>query len=53
MIAHALTIIVNELNQHFADAYGIAAPQAQLGNLAEGFTTNAGNGGLERDFLYL
>lgn len=53
MISHALTIVMNELNQHLADAYGAVPPQVGLGNLAEGFATGAGNGGIARDMLYL
>ena len=53
MISHALTIVINELNTHLTDAYNVTTPQAELGNLAEGFATSSGNGGLERDRLYL
>ena len=53
MLAHALTIVVNELNRHRVDAYGGVAPQAALGNVSEGFA-GAGNGGvIARDLLYL
>jgi len=51
VIAHGLTIIVNELNKHLVGTYGSIAPQAALGNVAEGFSS--GNGGLPRDLLYL
>lgn len=54
MIAHALTIVVNELNKHLEDTYESVAPQAGLGNLAEGFVTSGpGGGGLSRNLLYL
>jgi len=53
MISHALTIVINELNTHLANSYGAITPQAELGNLAEGFATSSGNGGLARDLLYL
>ena len=53
MISHALTIVINELNRHLTDAYGALTPQAELGNLAEGFAAAPGNGGLARDLLYL
>jgi hypothetical protein len=53
MISHALTIVINELNKHLTDAYGSVTPQAGLGNLAEGFATSPGNGGVSRDLLYL
>lgn len=53
MISHALTVVVNELNTHFANTYLTTTPQAELGNLAEGFAASAGNGGLARDRLYL
>lgn len=53
MLAHALTIVINELNKHLVDTYGSAAPQAGLGNLSEGFITGAGNGGVPRDMLHL
>lgn len=56
MIAHALIIVMNELNKHLADTYskpGLTPPRAELGNPAEGFATSAGNGGISRDMLYL
>lgn len=53
MISHALTIVINEMNTHLADTYGAASPQVGLGNLAEGFISGAGNGGILRDKLYL
>lgn len=56
MIAHALTIVMNELNKHLADTSskpGLNPPKAELGNLAEGFATSAGSGGVSRDMLYL
>ena len=53
MLAHALSIVVNELNRHFVEAYGGVASQAALGNLSEGFVTGVNNGGIARDMLYL
>lgn len=53
MISHALTIVKNELNRHFVDTYQSATPQVGLGNLAEGFATGNGTGGISRDRLYL
>ena len=53
MISHALTIVINELNTHLANIYGATTPQAELGNLAEGFAASPGNAGLARDRLYL
>src|SRR5882672_5718788 len=52
MLAHTLTIVVNELNRHLVDEYGAIAPQVALGNLSEGFA-GGGNGGIARDMLYL
>lgn len=52
MIAHALTIVLNELNKHLADNYGTDGMNTgRLGNLAEGFGN--GVGGNPRDVLYL
>jgi hypothetical protein len=53
MISHALTIVINELNKHLLDTYGSTDPQVGLGNLAEGFVTGTGNGGVSRNMLYL
>lgn len=53
MISHALTIVINELDKHLTDTYQSSSPQAGLGNLAEGFATGAGNGGVSRNMLYL
>jgi hypothetical protein len=53
MLAHALTIVINELNRHLVDVYAAVAPQAALGNLSEGFATGLNNGGNARDMLYL
>lgn len=53
MISHALTIVINELNTHFATTYLTTTPQVELGNLAEGFAASSGNGGLARDQIYL
>ncbi|MDR4505827.1 MAG: DUF4255 domain-containing protein [Candidatus Scalindua sp.] len=52
MLSHALIIVRNELNKHFADSYGSGASQVELRNIAEGFSTT-GNGSSERDRLYL
>jgi hypothetical protein len=41
MISHALTIVANELQAHLTAAYGMAANQVQLANMAEGFVTGA------------
>jgi hypothetical protein len=54
VISHALTIIMNEMNTHLADAYGSVPPQVGLGNVAEGLvSTGSGGGGLPRNLLYL
>lgn len=51
MISHALTIVINELNEHLT-AYGASGASAQLGNLAEGFKSGAANApGVARDIL--
>ena len=52
MISHALTIVMNELNKHLADAYQATSPQVRLGNLAEGFGAESGNNGM-RETLHL
>ncbi len=49
MISHALTIIVNELNRHFIDAYAAADGSVRLGNMAEGFSAS----GVPREALIL
>lgn len=51
MISHALTIIANETQRHFSDAYGVPATPSviQLGNIAEG----VGATGVPRDVLCL
>ncbi|HBG06842.1 MAG: hypothetical protein A2075_00110 [Geobacteraceae bacterium GWC2_58_44] len=53
MISHALTIVINELDKHFADSYGADPSQVGLGNVSEGLVTVANNGGLLRNKLYL
>ena len=54
MISHALTIVVNELNKHLDDVYGVAgSPRAGLGNMGEGLSTGAGSNGVPRDRLNL
>ncbi|PKM35421.1 MAG: DUF4255 domain-containing protein [Gammaproteobacteria bacterium HGW-Gammaproteobacteria-10] len=52
MIAHALTIVLNELNRHLTDHYGSDVMNVgRLGNLADGFGNGAGAN--PRDVLYL
>lgn len=55
MLAHALTIVTNELEKHLGDTYGQpATPQVRLGNIAEGVGSNGGNpGAMPRDVLGL
>lgn len=56
MIAHALTIVLNELNKHLIDNYESDLSQVVLGNLAEGLVTassNSGGAGVSRDKLCL
>jgi hypothetical protein len=54
MIAHALTIVINEINQHLDDVFQMSAPAASLGNLAEGFAGGGpGSGGVARNRLIL
>lgn len=53
MIAHALIIVKNELNQHLTGAYGSSSGNAILGNLAEGLASGADTSGLQRDALVL
>jgi hypothetical protein len=54
MISHALTIVMNEMNSHLAEAYGSVLPQVALGNVAEGFgSSGTGGNGLVRNLLYL
>jgi hypothetical protein len=55
MISHALTIINNELEQHFDSIYTTDAnsSQVQLGNIAEGFAGGGSDGGVGRDMLIL
>ncbi len=54
MISHALTIVINELNQHLTGTYGNnGQDQAGLGNLAEGFVAGTGSSGISRNMLYL
>lgn len=43
MIAHALTIVTNELDRHI-DGYGVAGSHVELGNVAE-IVAGAGNNG--------
>ena len=53
MISHALTIVANELKNQL-ETYGDATPpDVNIGNLADGFTTQNGNGGVSRDILVL
>lgn len=52
MISHALTIVINELNKHLKDAYGVpASTYVGLGNLAEGF--ESGSSKLPKEMLHL
>ena len=46
MISHALTIVANEMQQHFVDAYGAdgSAEGVVLGNIGEGVGANGGSG---------
>ena len=56
MIAHALTIVLNELNKHLVDNYASDPSQVVLGNLAEGLVTassDSGSAGVSRDKLCL
>lgn len=50
MISHGLTIVINELKKHLEDVYSVpsSGDVVQLGNLAEGITSGAGNGGIAR-----
>ncbi|MBU3699173.1 MAG: DUF4255 domain-containing protein [Candidatus Kapabacteria bacterium] len=52
MISHALIIIVNEMQRHLEDAYGVAAVPVSvaIGNVGEGV---AGASGVARDLLVL
>ena len=56
MLAHALTIVINELNAHLAESYKTDPPSdlagALLGNVAEGFTSGSGTNGVTREGLY-
>lgn len=54
MLAHALTIVENELERHLADTYGLPAvsPQVRLGNIAEG-VGGGSPGAIPRDVLAL
>lgn len=51
MIAHALTIIRNEVRRHFSEVYGLtdAAALVTLGNITQGFSTGA----ITREILVL
>lgn len=53
MISHVLSIVVNELNQHLIENYGLSAtdPQVWMGNLSEG--VGSGNGQVKRDIINL
>jgi Pvc16 N-terminal domain len=53
VIAHALTIVANELERHLTDAYGAGAvtPQVRLGNIAEGVGNGGNAGSVPRDIL--
>ncbi len=54
MLSHALTVVINELDKHLGDTYGLPAvsPQVRLGNIAEGVGNGPGNAGaVPRDVL--
>ena len=51
MLSHALTIVINELERHLTDAYGLGASQVRLGNIAEGLSGGANNAAVPRDIL--
>lgn len=53
MISHALTIVVNEMNQHLVDVYQMSPHTVSMGNLAEGISNNPANNGISRDALIL
>lgn len=54
MISHALTIVMNELNHHLNEAYGLVGDHVKLGNLAEGLANNAATSGqVPRETLVL
>jgi hypothetical protein len=54
MIAHALTIVANELDSHLVADYGATANSVRLANLAEGVAGGgAGPGAVPRDLLAL
>lgn len=51
MIAHALSIVVNELNRHLQQEYGQPLPSVELGNIAEGLRISVNGSGVSRDVL--
>jgi Pvc16 N-terminal domain len=54
MLAHALTVVVNELERHLTEAYGAGPviPQVRLGNIAEGVGGGGANAGaVPRDIV--
>jgi hypothetical protein len=54
MLAHALTIVVNELEKHLNDIYGVpqTTPQVRLGNIGEGIAgMGAAAGAVPREIL--
>ena len=54
MLAHALTIVINELDKHLHDIYGVPpiTPQVRLGNIAEGIAgSGSSTGAMPRDIL--
>lgn len=53
MISHALSIVINKLNQHLIDNYGLSASDLKvlMGNLSEGI--GSGNGQVKRDIINL
>ncbi|MGB4850361.1 MAG: DUF4255 domain-containing protein [Saprospiraceae bacterium] len=55
MIAHALHIIVNELNRHFHEVYAVATDKikVEVGNIGRGIGTDNGNVAAEEIILSL
>jgi hypothetical protein len=55
LISHSLTIVANEMQRHFIDAYGVSTSPAVVapGNIAEGIATTNGSGGVAREMLVL
>jgi len=55
MVSHALTIVANEMQRHFNEAYSVPITPSvvALGNIAEGFATGTGTQGVPRDMLVM